>query len=46
VHDYEACRGNSSVDLQGQWEKIVVLSLMHEIMGRRERSIWSQERMA
>src|SRR5665213_446391 len=31
--------------LQGEWEKFVVLSLLYESMGHRERSIWSQERM-
>jgi hypothetical protein len=28
--------------LQGEWEKIAILSLINEIMGRRERSIWSK----
>ena len=32
--------------LQGEWENFAILSLMNESMGRRERSIWSQERMA
>ena len=31
--------------LQGEWEKLAILSLVYENMGYRERSIWSQERM-
>jgi hypothetical protein len=31
--------------LQGEWEKIAILSLVYENMGYRERNIWSQERM-
>ena len=31
--------------LQGEWEKLAILSLVYESMGYRERSIWSQERM-
>ena len=31
--------------LQGEWEKVAILSLVYENMGYRERSVWSQERM-
>ena len=32
--------------LQGEWEKVVILSLMYESMGHSERNIWSQEGMS
>ena len=31
--------------LQEEWEKFVVLSMIHENMGLRKRSIWSREQM-
>lgn len=31
--------------LQGEWEKFAFFSLLHESLGRRERSIWTQARM-
>jgi hypothetical protein len=31
--------------LQGEWEKIAILSVVYENIGRIERNIWSQERM-
>jgi hypothetical protein len=32
--------------LQGEWKKVIILSLVYESVGYRERSIWSQERMS
>ena len=29
--------------LQGEWEKVAILSLMYESIGHRKRSIWGQE---
>ena len=32
--------------LQGEWEKVAILSLMYESMGHRERSICNKKRMS
>ena len=31
--------------LQGEWEKITILSVVYESIGCRERNIWSQDRV-
>ena len=41
VDAYEACRGHSSIVLQGEWEKIVISSLVYGNIWHRERNIWS-----
>jgi hypothetical protein len=37
--------GIQTLILQGECEKIVILSVVYENIGRKERNIWSQERM-
>ena len=37
--------GIQTLILQGEWEKSAILSVIYESIGRKERNIWSQERM-
>src|ERR1700738_3456295 len=37
--------GIQTLILQGEWEKFAILSVVYESIGRKERNIWSQERM-
>ena len=45
IHDCEECYGIQTLILEGEWEKIVILSVVYENIGCKKRIIRSQERM-